>query len=318
MDRISTIDREIKELERQKEEAQKVINEASEQINLKYDELAKAYEDFYTRKTNKEFVYFKDFPKMDALDFYLHRISKSFPLYDNGVFNIKELAEMIKHLFQFRTDKEFQILTIGAVELDGSPVYGGQVFSSKPHLYFLIGDEKSLKPFKEYDGKFVNSNSLYSDIFLDARGQNIIVIEAESAYPDTLGMECLTQQASDIKGHINYYNDCYRMYHTYGVSDKKQIFSYNLRSHLNYSGGYKIKGIKDVIDFIIHPFDSYIAKILISAAIYKRNNNIQELTGDDYNHIFDVLFGEKVDIIGDANKNIPKSLIYVPNEETNR
>lgn len=318
MDKISLIDKEIKELERQKEEALKIIKQADGEINIKYSEIAQAYEDFYRGKINKEFVYIEDYPKMEALDLYLSRISKEFPLMENGIFNIKELAEMIKHLFQFKTGKEFQILTIGAVELDGSPVYGGQVYSSKPHLYFLIGNENTLKQFKEYDGKFVNSNHLYADIFLEARGQNIIVIEAQMKYPDTLGIECLTNNESDRQGLINYYNDCYCQYKTYEVSDKKQIFSYNLRSHLNYSGGYKIKGIKDVIDFSIHPFDSFIAKTLISTSIYKRNNGIKDLNGDDYNHIFDVLCGEKVDIVGDANKDIPKSLIYVPNEETNR
>lgn len=201
------------------------------------------------------------------------------------------------------------------MELAGEPVYGGQVFFSKPHLYLMIGNDKTLEPYSEYNGKFVNTEKLYLNISL-TKGQNIINIEVDSDLHNSIGIECLTGHIFDKENLLNYYNERYQQYMTFSASELKQIFSNNLRSSLNYSGGYGIKGIKDVIDFNIHPFDSYIAKVLISIIIYKRNNNIQELTNEDYNHIFDVLFGEKVDIVGDSKIDIPKRLIYVPNEKS--
>ena len=47
----------------------------------------------------------------------------------------------------------------------------------------------------------------------------------------------------------------------------------------------------------------------------KRNNRIEKLTAEDYNPIFGVIYGEKVDIIGQAKTDIPKNLIYVPNKK---
>lgn len=257
------------------------------------------------------------FPSLAALESYLYRTSDNFPLHEYGTLNIKELAEIIKYLYQFKTGKEYQIFTMGAIELDGESVYGGQVFSSKPHLYLMIGNDKTLEPYREYNGKFVNSNKAYLNIYF-AKGQNIINIKADRDYHNSMGIECLTGHIFDKPGLLNYYNECDQQYSTFEASERKQIFSSNLRSSLNYSGGYKMKGIKDVMNFNIHPFDTYIAKALISIIIYKKNNNIQELSSEDYNHIFDVLFGEKVDIVGDSKVDIPKRLIYIPNEKSGR
>lgn len=318
MDKITALTKEINYWENQKKEAKKLIEKSEQQCDLKYGEIAKAYGDFYTGKTNKEFVLYNDFPSLDALETYLCKISGKFPLHEHGTLNVKELSEIIRHLYQFKTGKEYQIFTMGAVEIDSEPIYGGRVYSSKPHLYLMIGNNKNLEPYSEYNGKFVNSDGLYLNIHLNAKGQNIINIEVDRDYHNPIGIECSTGHIFDKPGLLNYYNECYQQYMTFVASEKKQIFSSYLRSSLKYSGGYKMKGIKDVMDFNVHPFDTYIAKVLISIIIYKRNNNIQELSNEDYNHIFDVLFGEKVDIVGDSKVDIPKKLIYIPNEKSGR
>ncbi len=64
----------------------------------------------------------------------------------------------------------------------------------------------------------------------------------------------------------------------------------------------------------IHRNDSFIARILLSICIYKYNNGIVDLTSEDYNQIFETLYGEKVDIIGEVEKDFPRSLKYVPSE----
>lgn len=195
MDKITVLTKEINYWEMEKEEAKRLIKKLEQQCDLNYDEIAKAYQDFYTRKTNKEFVLYNDFPSLEALNTYLCRISKKFPLHDYGTLNVKELAEIIKYLYQFKTGKEYQILTMGVAELHGEIVYGGQAFSSKPHLYIMIGNDKTLEPYREYNGNFVNSRKFYLDISLHAKGYNIINIEADKDCHNSIGIECLT-------GHI--------------------------------------------------------------------------------------------------------------------
>lgn len=291
----------------------KKLERLADEIDLKHEsnmrDIAKAYKDFYDEKINKEFILYDRYPSVEALEIYLQKNSRRFPLYDYGVLNVKELAEVIKHIYQFKTGQEFEILTIGANEKYGTPVYGGQIFSLRPHVYFMVGNNESLSSFKNYNGMYVNSDKFYTDIYLDARGKNMVNIELDRDYRSSLGIECLTGSLLDEKGNINYSDGQRTFYDTFDGSINKQIFSKNILSNLNSS---HFKGIKDVLDFEVHPDDSFIANILISIIIYKRNNQIQQLTEADYSHIFDVLFHEKVDIVGDALKDIPRKLTYVP------
>lgn len=317
MDKIKTLQKEIQSLEEKRKEANHFLKKVNTLQNDIYGYIADAYENFYNRKRNKEFVLYERFPNMDALQIYVSRRG-SFPLQQDGELNVKELAEIVKHLYQFRADQEFEILTVGATELKGMPVYGGQTFSNVAHLYFLVGNAFTLAPFKEFNGKYINSDKVNTKIDLYAKGKNLLCIEADKNSKNTLGIECLTHRFWDKEGLINYYNEGYSEYMTLPLSSEKQVFSSYLSSHLNYAGGYNIKGIKDVFDFTIHPFDSYIAKVLISIIIYKRNNGIVELTNEDYHHIFDVLFGEKVEIKEEAERDIPKQLLYVQSEKSGR
>ena len=311
MDEIYKLMKEKKALEQQRKNLELLIEENNLQYSSTIEDIAQAYQDFYDKKTNKEFVLYDRYPSIEVLKIYLRKSSQRFPLYDFGILNVKELAEIIKHVYQFKTGKEFEILTIGATEKHGTPVYGGQTFSLRPHLFFMVGNGESLSLFKEYNGMYVSSDKLYANIYLQAYGRNIINIEVDRDYRNPLGIECLTGSLFDEKGNINYSDDQGNLYDTFDGSINKQIFSKNIVSNLNSS---KIKGIKDVLDFKIYPFDTYIAKILISIVIYKRNNQIQQLTKEDYNHIFDVLFGEKANIVEDVEKDIPRQLIYVPSK----
>lgn len=301
MNKINNLFKKIEYLQWQKEMAKKLIEKTDRQYDLTCDEIAKTYQDFYTNKENKEFILYEDFPSLNALKIYLSKLSDKFPLYEYGNFKVKELAEIIKYLYQFKTDKEYNILTIGAIELH-----------SIPHLYFIVGNNKTLAPFQEYNGKFINSGDMFGEIELHDKSQNIISIDTE--YDDvynTIGIECLTGKITDKPGFLNHFNEYHQKDMAAGFSDNKQIFSNNIRSNLENTDN-KMKGIKDVMDFNIHPFDSYIAKVLISIVIYKNNNNIQKLSNNDYNHIFDVLFGENIDIIEETKKDIPRQLVYVP------
>lgn len=316
MDKYLRIKQQLKKLKQQKLEAEQLVAITKGSIDKKNLEIAQYYQDFFKNKKNTEFVFYDRFPSAEALKLYVQRISSEFPLYEVGDLNVKELAEIVKHFYQFQRGPEYDILTIGSNEHHGSPVYGGQSWSIRSHMYFIIGDDKTLAPFREYDGKYINEDKVYTSIFLTARGKDLISIELENGYNlPNIDIECLTGSNRDIPKKINYFNYEENDNSYCDFSKSKNIFEYQLSNRVGQTGRYGYNGIKDVLDFAPHISDTFIAKMLISICIYKQNNNIEELTNEDYNHIFDVLYKEKVDIIGQADKDIPKKLIYVPNSK---
>lgn len=320
MNKDLKIKKAIKELEQQKLEAEQLVKATTESINQRNLELAQYYQDFFMNKRNKEFVLYDRFPSAEVLKLYTRKISSEFPLYECGDLNVKELAEIIKQLYQFKRGKEYDILTIGANEHRGTPVYGEQSFSILAHLYFLVGTNNTLEPFREYNGKYINEDKIYLTMCLHAKGKDLISVELESGNNvPVIDIECLTGSYEDVPGKINYYN-CVRNVHLpYEFSKEKNMFEYyQLGNRVLQKGPFGYNGIKDVMSFPLHSVDTFIAKILISICVYKRNNNIKDLSSEDYNHIFDVLYGEKVDIINQADKDIPKQLQYIPNSEIGR
>ena len=91
------------------------------------------------------------FPSREMLKAYYKHI---FPLVAQGEFNSKELVEVIKQLYSLERQKEYTILTLGLVEKDSTKDHGWTSESLIPHLYFLVGNEKTLAPFKEYNGQY--------------------------------------------------------------------------------------------------------------------------------------------------------------------
>jgi len=316
MDKITRLTKEIELYSKELQQIEQRIEELKKKKKSNNEAIAEAYKEFYDSKTSKEFILYERFPSVQALEIYISR-NRLFPLYNFGELNAKELAEIIKHIYQFKTGEEHKILTLGVSEMNCDPVYGGECFWVKPHLYFMIGNEKTLSPFEQYDGQFVNDNKLHSHVYLYAKGKGLINIELDREWIDsrTMNIQCFTGEQFDQPGMINYYDIAKPQYDVFNVSPYKNVFSYHIRTKLNSSSS---SGIKDVFDFNIHHMDTYIAKILISIIIYKRNNNIKELCEDDYNHIFGVLFGEKVDILGDVEKDFVKNMIYVPNKQVGR
>lgn len=313
MRKLESLENRQKELEKQKKELEELLKQNQRNLANNKSDIAYAYNAFYINKRNKNFKLYERFPSIDSLEFYLRIISDRFPLYEYGNFNVKELAEIIKHLYQFKRDEEFEILTFGSTENRGEPVYGGQIFSSKSHMFFMIGNDKSLQPFKKLNGQYLNSDKVYTSIYLYGHGKNLVNIDLDRDHRSPLGIECLTESIFDEKGNINYSDDYENVHNTFDGSIYKQIFAYNIRSNLNSSRN--SKGIKDVLDFRVHPHDTFIARVLISIAIYKKNNDIKELSEEDYDHIFKELFGQRVDIIGEAKKDIPQRILYVKKQD---
>ncbi len=138
MDKISRLRKESIALEQEKKRLELMIERNNLLYRSNQKNIASAYQEFYIKKANQEFVLYDKYPNVEALKLYLREISSCFPLYDYGTLNVKELAEIIKHVYQFKTGKEFQILTIGATENYATPVYGSQTFSLRPHVLWWV------------------------------------------------------------------------------------------------------------------------------------------------------------------------------------
>lgn len=134
-----------------KEEREKLklqLKKCKEDLKLNETAIKNYYENFFTKQQNNDFVLYKDFPPFEALQIYMNS-EDSFPLYKNGVFKVKELAEIIKQCYQYERQQEYKIITLGTIDADCYDCVS-------PHLYFLIGNTKTLHPFYEYDKQFIN------------------------------------------------------------------------------------------------------------------------------------------------------------------
>lgn len=312
MDKFTQLKQELEKTKIEKENTQKHLEYLDTKEREIYSQIAASYQDFFEKKQNKEFILYEKFPSIEALNIYFS-FHRSFPLHDEGKLNVIELAEVIKHLYQFKTGKEYHIFTVGATELDFEPIYGGKSNYTRPHLNLLIGNENTLAPYQELNGVYSNDRKTHPQIYF-AHGKDLINIEVEGYGDRPLKIECLTNNFADKTERINYYDIVEDEFITFVPSLDKNIFSSNIRGNLNCTH-YKTKGIKDALDFDIHPLDSYIAKVLVSMIIYKRNNHLDKFSSKDYHHIFNVLYGEDVDIIEEAKKDIPKQLRYIPDKK---
>lgn len=288
------------------------INDLDECYESISEERALSYEEYYSDKTNKDFVLYERCPNIGTLKLYLNILSSKFPLYDYGIFNACELAEIIKYMFQFETGDKCSILTLGTDSMDGEPINSTEIFSSNPHVYFVVGNDKTLSSFLNASGKFYNNNSLYNKLYMDAPAKNFASIELNFDSHNSMGMECLTGSDSDNKGMINYFDIAKQSYENFGIDKYKQIFSDDILHKIN---SMMFPEFSVVLDF---KTSLRVTQILVSIAIYKRNNGIKDLTEEDYNHIFDVLYGKQVHIKEDIEKDIKRELIYVRNKVIKR
>lgn len=321
MDKFLKLKEEREKLEQRKREEETLLQKCEEDIANKNKEIAQYYADFFMKKSYQDFKLYTDFPSKEALQMYFNHYD-TFPLKYEGVFNAQELAEMIKQFYSYQKQQEYQIFTIGINEEKSYKEHGFVFSDLVPHLYHLIGNEKKLAPFKEYNGQFINNenkSSFWSDLEY-IRENNLISIPTTRLYDleNSFPMECLTSSEYDKKERINYYDYIRKSPERCLFSKNIELFANNLRYRASQTGLYGYNGIKDLFSFRIHRNDTFIASILLSICIYKYNNGIKELTSEDYNHIFETLYGEEVDIIKEAEKDIPRSLKYVPsNAEIN-
>lgn len=319
MDKFLKLKEEREKLEQQKKEAETLIQKCEEGIANKNKEMGRCYADFFKCQTHQDFKLYTRFPSKEALQMYF-KYNAIFPLNEEGKFHANELAEMIKQFYSYQKQQEYQIFTIGVNEKKFNKDHGFDFYKLVPHLYFLIGNEKILAPFLEYNGQFINKEDFFIWYVEYYREQNIISIPLKNSYDleNPLSIECFTSSKYDKKDKINYYDYICKEYERCIFSKNIDLFANDLSYRVLHTGLYGYNGIRDLFSFNIHKNDTFIAKILLSICIYKYNNGIKELTSEDYHHIFETLYGEEVDIIKEVEKDIPRSLKYVPsNAEIN-
>lgn len=314
MNKPKNIEEEINLLKMKKND---LLNE-SKRINLELEEVRKElvekekkysnfYFDFFKSKKRKEFVLYEKYPTYNEIYAYHNRFPNH-PVAHYGYFNIKELAEVIKLLYSFKKQEEYKVLTFGNAKVvhTGPEDVDRQI---DPCIYFLIGNDKSLSSYQEFNQTFSYKEN-YD--FENKKIYNLIGLEcSKSTYRGCNELGIVTEFPHIYNGDgINYYdslNDCsvcLKMFDTIGIF--KLLNEYKLKN--NY------QGIKDTLSFPIHIKDSFIAKALISMVIYKKNIGKNELSNEDYRYIFRELFNEDVDVALEIEKDIPKVLKYVPNK----
>jgi len=284
-------------------------------------ELEKHYFDYYASKTNKEFILYDDIPKYEWIRFrdeiteykfwedYGERVLRSLigipstiepeymkyhekglkSFWQSGFFNVKELAELVKNCYQLEKNSAYDIITVGAAHTFL------QTRETQYRMIFIIGNNETLAPFREHEGLFHNTYDLCFVSPPNKENLTTFQIYGDNKLDkkNPMGIECLTGNAKDVNGLVNYYD-------------------YNSNSYCKKSAQEDIHVIKQFYNYIFRIKDPFIVNTLLSIMIYKRNNAIKFLRSKDYKHIFEILYGEKVDIINQTKEDIPKRLIYTP------
>lgn len=315
MNKEQRISQTIKTLQ---EERTKILEEArviGQQLEEQHELYRKLYPGFFSSKTAPTFVLYDRFSSFSQIQSYYSKIDcQTHPIYEYGEFDIRELAEVIKLLYSYQRQKEYQIMTFGNVEwMPGR-------CKLEPNLNFLIGNDRTLEDYQEYQHCFLENDSHFKFEYSDSDIQSFISLMAQENrsyqhFPENtlLPIACFPDD------YIRLYckDSAYSLWY---YDELRKVQDSSFRKNINIfadadavrSSFVHYKGIKDTLSFPIHINDSFIAKALISIAIYKKNNQKTSLSNEDYRYIFRELYGEDVDIQEEIKKDIPKTLKYVP------
>lgn len=165
-------------------------------------------------------------------------------------------------------------------------------------LFFLIGNEKSLADYISFQGTFQKEVSKEIKAILTKKIPNLIGLKALESNYNTLEVQWNIENLN----RFNIFHNCLVNFSDY-------------------------EGIQDTLSFPIHSSDKFLAEMLISIAIYKKNNGliyqknqeVRDLMDEHYQEIFKVLFGEPYvgNIQQMIHRDIPKTLRYIPKDRKN-
>lgn len=308
MNKYKKLEKEINSLKIEKtillnelEKINNILEVNEKKLEEQEEDYAKRYINFFESKKEKEFTLYDKFPTYNEIFAYNNKLN-GHPAWFYGNFNIKELAEIIKLLYSFKRQEEYKILTFGNAKV----IHTGPEDVDReinPYIHFLIGNDKSLSSYQEFNQTFsYRENYGFENKYI----YNLIGLESsKSTYYGCNEFGIVTDFPNIYNGDgINYYdsiNDC--------SVCKKMNSNINIFKNYIYPSNYQ--GIKDTLSIQVHIWDSFIAKVLISIVIYKKNIGKNELSPEDYRYIFNELFNENINISLETEKDIPKVLKYV-------
>ena len=268
-----------KEIERlEKKRATLILELANNEKELK--RICYEYERFFLnngyQKDKINFKLYKRFPTIATFKTYIKYSERTdrynyndphHPLdvqyYENGsrsFFNPEELAVLIKLIYQFQTGKEYNILTTGnMIERDG-------LCNVYPKLYYIVGDEKNLEKYQEYNGNFYEDLDKFD--FKNPQ-KDLIAIphigekKGEILVSKGIGKETyLYNYDKYIKEMSCFeYKTC-RNNSNYGFREDVNIFREQFKNHLD-----EINAHRDLFTFKIAEDDNFISNILYSIMI---------------------------------------------------
>ena len=106
---------------------------------------------------------------------------------------------------------------------------------------------------------------------------------------------------------------CYYDYLKEEYQTLKYLSQVNIFDDCFYQKIRNYSGIEDTLSFLIHHEDDFIAKALISIAIFKKNHHKVRLTSEDYQYIFYEMFQDRsIRVEKEIERKVPKTLKYVP------
>lgn len=275
--------------------------------NVKRDVCVDRYTRYFMDKVSKKMILYDKFPSIDdILDYYFE---KSFladhPLGEYGKFDIKELLEVIKYLYSFYNGEEYNILTFGYLEKSIYHVQEGDFDELKPRLCFLVGNDKTLSDYREYQNLFLGLEKSFD--FSRKKESLVVLNPIEGTVSDTLGIYCKEEGQNINNSGLWYYDYLSDEYMRVKYLNIYSLFCQNFYQRIN-----NYSGIEDTLSIRVHSVDQFIAKALISIIIYKKNLGKVNLTNEDYKYIFYQLFQDNsVNIKKSIERDIPKNLKYV-------
>lgn len=267
------------------------------------------YKKYFDSFNKRDLEYVDKFPDLEILKAYYsgpYSNNVTHPIWEYGYFNIEELAEIIRMLYSLHRQKEYEVLTMGYLHLESCLDFGVGNFYMQPYLHFLIGKPEQLSFYRDYQNCFIES-----DFMPVERGKKVnqIVLSPSVSSEHTLGIQCDCPRFVRNANGINYcdFSSEKEVQCSVQYSDQINIFDPKV-----YQAFHNYEGMNDTLSFSIHEDDTFLARYLISIAIYKKNRRVHNLTNDDYRYIFQKIFLEySVNIAKGVEKNIPKALKYI-------
>jgi hypothetical protein len=303
--------------EKEKEKKDKVQSSSNKTQIKKASKSSKdelEYVNFFLSKESKKIILYDDWPTIDTIiNYYANTTwSNLHPLEEYGKFEIKELLEVIKLLYSIKRQQTYNILTTGFLTESTYTVLEGTYKELLPHLYFMIGNSQTLEPYTPYQNLFQEEvqENLLDEIYLS---NWTTITPQKGTIKDTLNISCQVLHSNfKYTGGIQYYDALKEEYNTV-----KYLSNINILDNSFYLKIRNYKGIQDTLTFPITKEDDFIAKTLLSIVIYKKNHQKTKLTSEDYRHIFYELFKEPINIEKEIQKDIPKTLKYIPKKKVN-